>query len=104
MWADAIALTIDNVIVRSPALIEAEVDGEIVALNVERGTCYGLNKTGSRVWRLIDQPTRIRDICVKLVSEYKVDPSICEMQVLDLINNLRAEDLIKIREGSAARA
>lgn len=102
MWPNADSLSLDNVVVRSTNLIEAEVDGEVVALNVERGSCYGLNKVGSRVWRLIDRPKRIRDICVKLVSEYQVDYSICETQVLELLKDLRAEDMIEIREESAA--
>jgi hypothetical protein len=81
-------------VVRSDGLIEAEIENEIVALNIEKGTCYGLNPVGSRIWKLLADPIRINDICEKLLSEYKVDPGTCEHQVLDLLEELRAEGLI----------
>jgi hypothetical protein len=85
-----------DVVVRGDGLIEAEVDGEVVALHIDKGTCYGLNKVGSRVWQLVAAPTPIRDICATLVSEYQVDPTTCERQVLDLLEELRAEGLVHI--------
>ena len=46
-------LSLETVVTRIGGVLEAEVDGEVVALDIEKGTCYGLNKVGSRVWRLI---------------------------------------------------
>jgi Coenzyme PQQ synthesis protein D (PqqD) len=90
-------LSADVVVVRGNGLIEAEVDGEIVALHVEKGTCYGLNKVGSRIWQLVAAPMAIRDVCATLVAEYEVDQTTCERQVLDLLEELRAEGLIEVR-------
>ena len=87
-------LSARNLIVRSDGLIEAEVDQEIVTLNIEQGTCYCLNRVGSRIWSLIATPVRIGDVCETLLSEYKVDPDVCQRQVLDLLEELRAERLI----------
>jgi hypothetical protein len=94
------SLSVEAVIVRGGGLFDAEVDGEIVALHVEKGSCYGLNKVGSRIWQLIEAPTAIGEICATLVSEYKIDPVTCERQVLDLLEELRAEGLIEIRAPS----
>ena len=82
---------------RNDGLIEAEVENEIVALNVEKGTCYGLNPVGSRIWRLIAEPRSVHEICAKLLTEYKVEPSTCERQTLDLLEELRAEGLLTTR-------
>ena len=87
-----------TVLARSDGFIEAEIDNEIVALSIERGTCYGLNRVGSRIWNLLATPTRISDICATLLREYRVDPTVCERQVLDLLEELRAEGLIAILE------
>ena len=78
--------------------IEAEIDEEIVALSVERGTCYGMNRVGSRIWHLIAKPIRISDLCAALVAAYRVDPAVCERQVLDLLEGLRAEGLVAMLE------
>ena len=83
-----------NIVSRNASVIEAEIDGEIVALNIDSGNCYGLNAVGSRVWNLMAAPMRISDICAQLVTEYQVQTETCEQQVMDLLEDLRAEGLI----------
>jgi hypothetical protein len=90
-------LSPSTVVVRNDGLIEAEIENEIVALNIENNTCYGLNPMGSRIWRLLAVPIQINDICAKLLAEYKVGADACERQVLDLLEELRAEGLITTR-------
>jgi Coenzyme PQQ synthesis protein D (PqqD) len=79
-------------------VIEAEVDDEIVALNIEQGVCYGMNRVGSHIWSLLAKPMRICELCAALLSAYKVDPNVCERQVLELLEELRAEGLIATLE------
>jgi hypothetical protein len=78
--------------------IEAEIDDEIVALSIQQGTCYGMNRVGSRIWNLLAKPLRISDLLGILLSEYRVDPNVCERQVLDLLEELRAEGMITTLE------
>src|SRR5215510_14822001 len=86
-------LTLSTVVTRRADIIEAEIDQEIVALNVENNTCYGLNRVGSRIRSLLAAPIRVGDICNTLLTEYKVEPSNCERQVIDLLEEMRAEGL-----------
>ena len=93
------ALSSETVVVaRSDGVIDAEIDDDIVLFNIEKGTCYGLNRVGSRILRLLAVPTRIRDVCETLLTEYKVEPGTCERQVLDLLEELRAEGVISTLE------
>jgi hypothetical protein len=78
--------------------IEAEIDDEILALCIKQGTCYGMNRVGSRIWNLIAEPIRISDVCAALLAAYQVEPDVCERQVLDLLEELRAEGLIATLE------
>ena len=78
--------------------IESVIDDEIVALSIERGTCYGMNRLGSRIWNLLAKPIRISDLCATLVAAYDVESDICERQVLDLLEELRAEGLLATLE------
>jgi len=87
-------LSPNSVVGRSGGFIDAQLDDEVVALSIERGTCYGLNRVGSRIWALLINPSRISDICSTLLAEYKVDSDVCEREVLDLLEELRAEGLI----------
>jgi hypothetical protein len=87
-------LTSATPVMRNHKIVDAEIDGEIVALHIEKGTCYGLNKVGSRVWQLAATPRRVADICRALRDEYDVSAATCEEQVLALLEGLRAEGLI----------
>lgn len=82
---------------RDGNLIFAEVHGEAVALNAARGVCYGLDGVGLRVLQLIDPPATLAEICARLNAEYEVDPSTCEQDVADLIDNLAAEGLVIVQ-------
>ena len=83
-----------KVVACSDAFIDAKIDDEIVALSIERGICYGMNRVSSRIWTLLANPMRIGDLCTTLVTSYQVDREVCEQQVLDLLEELRAEGLI----------
>ena len=74
--------------------IESKIDDEIVALSIRRGVCYGMNGVASRIWTLLTKPIRICDLCAALLAAYTVDPDTCKRQVLDLLEELRAEGLI----------
>lgn len=95
MNTDKLILSTASIVVRRGGVVAVEVDGEIVALNADMRTCYGLNKVGSRVWKLIAEPSRVGDICTSLVREYDVDQATCERQVLKLLQELHGEELIE---------
>src|SRR6185503_12066246 len=80
-----------------PDLISAEIDGEIVAMSVETGTCYGLDPVGARIWQLIGEFTPVASICATLQREYDVAPEMCEHDVLQLLEDLRSERMIETR-------
>jgi hypothetical protein len=84
----------DTVVARRDGLVEAEIDDEILALSIEQGVCYGMNRVASRIWKLLAKPTRICDLCTTLLAAYRVDPDACERQVLDLLEELRSEGLL----------
>jgi hypothetical protein len=82
-------------LIRCEDLLEADVNGEVVALHIEKGQCYGMNGVASRIWALLAEPTSPERICAKLADEYEVDPETCRADVMALLEQLRAEGLIK---------
>jgi hypothetical protein len=91
-------LQLSTKVARNDGFIEAAIDDEIVALSIEQNTCYGMNRIASRIWTLLANPMRISDLCAALLETYKVDPDVCERQVLDLLEGFRAEGLIATLE------
>jgi hypothetical protein len=91
------------IIRRKSDLLEAEVEGELIGLHVDNGTCYGFNATATRVWALLEQPRSFEDLCAALTSEYEVDPASCRREVTALLSELEGEGLIEI-EGTLPAA
>lgn len=88
----------DRIIIsRSSGLIEAEVEGELIALHVDKGTCYGFNVTATRVWQLLEQPKSLAELCETLTGEYSVESDACEREVLALLKDLESDGLVEIR-------
>jgi hypothetical protein len=89
----------DAIVVRNEGLLSAEVDGELMAMSVERGMCYGLNAVGTRIWALIAEPRSVSDLCAQLRQEFDVEEQECRRDVVDLLEELRAEGLATVRSG-----
>lgn len=92
----------DPIVRRRGGLIEAEVDGEMVALHVDNGTCYGFNATATRIWSLIEEPQRLSELRDRLLDEYEVAPSECEAQLRELLAELEKDGLIELDAEASA--
>jgi hypothetical protein len=90
-------LSEDPIVSRRGGLLEAEVDGEMVGLHVDNGTCYGFNATATRVWALIETPRRLAELRDALLEEFNVAPEVCEAQLRELLKELEADGLVELR-------
>ncbi len=91
-----------NLIVsRNAELIETEIDGEMVALDVERGTCFGFNATASRVWALIEPALPFDQLVTRLGAEFDVTAADCARDVEGLLSQLAEQGLIRLDRGPA---
>lgn len=86
----------DLLVSRRGRLIEAEIDGELIGLEVEQGTCFGFNGTATRIWALIESPRRLTELRDALVAEYDVDPQTCETELRALLRELEDDGLVAL--------
>jgi hypothetical protein len=82
---------------RDSELLTTEVDGELIAMRIDKGTCYGLNSVGTRIWALIAEPCSIDDLCDRLLVEFKVEDEVCRRDVLYLLEQLLVEGLVTVQ-------
>lgn len=85
----------DELYSRAAPLLEAEVDEEIVALDREQGEVFGFNLVASDVWRLLEQPRTVRDLCAELEQRYDVSSEQCTGDVVELLDQMIEMKLIK---------
>ena len=96
MADNRVSLTADSHVARAGTALSAEVGGELVALDVNRGVCYGLNHVGTRIWQLLETPRFVREIVDTLLSEYDVPREACAEQTLNLLRDLLAAELVVV--------
>ena len=88
-------LNLDSVVQRYSDLIDAEVDEDIVMVNVETGFYYAVADVAREIWQAIEHPTKISDLIDHLAATYDVNRSACEEQTLSFLEGLLAERLLR---------
>jgi hypothetical protein len=86
----------DSTIVAAARQVSYTVAGEAVVLDLGAGVYYSLNPVAARVWELVQNPVTVDGINRMLLSEYDVDPETCGYDLLDLIRDLAARQLVTI--------
>ena len=89
-------VNIDSVITKNKEIDDADLDGEKVMMNLDKGQYFMMNEVGSRIWELIEGNTPIVNIIEALTNEYDVDEETCENTVMEFLGRLKDADLIKV--------
>lgn len=87
-------IQLNSVIVQKKELDTANMDGEIVMMNMDKGKYYGLNSIGSRIWELIEESIVVTELISQLTKEFNVDANVCKDNVLLFLNRLYDEEII----------
>ncbi|OAI49627.1 thymidylate synthase [Planctomycetaceae bacterium SCGC AG-212-F19] len=90
-----------TIVVAAKEQISANLDGEVVLLNLATGTYHGLNGVGSRIWQMVQDPRTVSDVRDALVAEYDVESAQCQADLLALLNELEVRGLIEIKGPTA---
>ncbi len=93
---DQSTIVLDTVISQTEEIITSDMGGEIVMMSLENSAYYGLDTIGTRIWQLIEQPMAVSSVCDTLQTEFEVEPDHCRQDVLELLNHLHKEKLIRV--------
>ena len=95
-----------NTVVEAPsAVATAEVEGELVLLNTETGTYYGLNPLGGRILTLADEEEGIslRAVVDRLHGDFPdVERDRLADDVVGFVEEMEGFGLLVVREGRGA--
>ena len=79
--------------------VHADVDEELVLMDVERGLFYGLKDTGQATWDLIDEATGwhlIGALISALCEEFDVDEETCLRDLAVFIDEMEEAGLVEV--------
>ena len=66
---------------RKADIITADMDGELVMMDIMSGKYYNLGTTGGASWNLLESPKTLDELVDALTSKYDVDRATCKAQV-----------------------
>ncbi len=82
--------------------IFSDIGGEAVILHLKTGIYHGLNEIGARIWTLIQEPKSVKDIQRILLEEYEVEAERCDRDLIALLKDLLAAELIEVKNETSA--
>ena len=84
-----------------PGVLYETVESETIIVNLDTGTYYDLNQTGSFILSLIERQASIGEVTLALESAYDVDIADAARDVEALVERLAGEQLILMIEEHA---
>ena len=81
-------------VVRNEKLATGEIDGELVALDLDRGDCFGLDRVGAAIWQMAESPRTVAEIADALVESHDVERSRCLDDILPFVDDLLEAGLL----------
>jgi hypothetical protein len=85
-----------TVVARSPSVVTAEVDGELVVMSIEHGRYFGLDAVGTEIWRRIEPPCSFADLIEALAADYHADRATIAADVRSLLARMLAQDVVRL--------
>lgn len=96
------SLSGSSIVVAIQEQVSSDLAGESVILHLKSGVYYGLNDIGAQIWNLIQQPKTVRELRDSILQEYEVEPAQCESDLLALLQDLAAAELIEVKDEASA--
>ena len=75
-------------------ILFSAMDKEIVMLNIEKGSYYGLNPSAAKIWKILQEEQTFESLLQKIEKTYKVKKENCEKDLEKFILDLKKHKLI----------
>jgi len=89
-------VSLESIVAIGDDLVARDFNGQVVILNLESGTYFGLEQLGARIWALLQQGGPLRRVFEEIHQEYDVSPDTLERDLLRLVGELRTKGLVSV--------
>lgn len=92
------SISLTSKITANPSVFSAEVHGELVLFDPDKGCYYGAGPVGQRIWSLIVENGSVGSIVETIVSEFDVDQETAEQDVISFISELCNGHVVEVHD------
>lgn len=82
-------------IIRKNEVIFSEMDGELVMMDLEKNSYFGLNTVGKEIWELLSEANTINGLCDTLMQKYNVTQEHCRVDVENIVAKMVEVGIVK---------
>jgi hypothetical protein len=88
-------VTPETVFKRKAEMMVADMDGELVMMDVDQGTYFAINPVGSHIWTLLETPQSMTHLTASVLHAFKTeDTEQVSADVERFLSDLSANNLI----------
>jgi Coenzyme PQQ synthesis protein D (PqqD) len=91
-------LSLQTTVMVTSQQVSCPLGDESAILNMKNSVYYGVNPVGATVWNLLKQAKTVSEIRDAILDEYDVDKVRCEKDLFALLEEMRSEGLIEVRD------
>lgn len=87
-----------KIVARSDMLASQLSDQEMVMMDIDTGSYFGLENVGHAIWNHLDQPRLVSELCNHVSSEFDIkgEKSKVEQDVIQFLESMLSENLIHV--------
>ena len=91
-------IAFEQKLIASPETLVSVIAGESVILNTKNEQYYGLDEVGTGMWTKLTTSASIQVAYEALLTEYEIDEDSLRKDLIELIEKLQVQGLIKVDE------
>lgn len=97
------AIALDDSVMLSRGVVSRRLGATTILVNIVNGTYFGLDEAGSRIWELLLAHSMIGKAAAAMAREYAVTREVVAQDVLRLVRDLHAKQLVRIIRSHSTR-
>jgi hypothetical protein len=90
-------IAMSSTVVVAEEVLSSALGSEHVLLNLRDGMYYGLEAVGSEIWKLVQRPITVAEICRVVSEAHDVGPERCRADVMRLLSEMAERRLVDVR-------
>ena len=87
-------MNLDSRLEVSSSVVTREIGDEMVLMDLESGTYFGLDAIGGRAWQALEDGQTIEELCAQIEREFDVSPEQLRDDMISLAKKLFEHKLV----------
>ena len=81
--------------VQNKEIVQSKIGEEVVMLDMESGSYFGLNAVASAIWEKLEHAVDFKELVESLLTQFDVDQTECEADTKELLEQMLANNIIR---------